>query len=301
MIFTCFCDYIFVTQSNGKFIITGEHSVVYGEPAIVSQLNKSITVELVSEENSVKVSAYEKHIFNIFSKKYNIAVPKFSVNTVSELPQQSGLGSSAAFAHAVILALAKQNHILISKDELYALVLESEVFIHKNPSGIDPCAVVYGGTHCFQKDTHTGKMKKKRLNLSKKYNFLLVNSGPALESTGEMVTAVSNLVNSDSKAKHAIKTIGDISKRIRDRLVDGTFDGTLLEENQKQLEKLDVVGTIAKKMITDLKQNGFYSKLTGAGGVTAGSGWLLVYDSDLDRAQQFCRRRGWEIIKTEVK
>lgn len=290
-----------MTQSNGKFIITGEHSVVYGEPAVVCQLDKSISVELFHETNALKLSAYENYIFNVFSKKCDVIVPKLSISVVSELPQKSGLGSSAAFAHALLLALLEKYNISVSNEELYNLVLESEVFMHKKPSGIDPCAVVYGGTHSFQKNNLTGELIFKRLGLSKKYDFLLVNSGSAQESTGDMVLAVSNLANKEPGVRRVIKSIGGISKRIKDRLVDGTFDGTLLEENQEQLEKLDVVGATAKKMIKKLKHNGFSSKLTGAGGIKAGSGWILVFDQDFNKAQQFCTSQGWEIIKTQVK
>ncbi|GIK84462.1 MAG: mevalonate kinase [Patescibacteria group bacterium] len=286
--------------SIGKFILTGEHSVVYGEPALVAGLDKHITVELLEGDNQ-EISEYTAYIFALFEKRYGVDTTKLSVRAVSEIPQNSGLGSSAAFAHAVIKALVNYFSKTISKDEMFDLVYQSEVFIHKKPSGIDPCAVVYGGVHLFQKDLQQKTFFKQKIQFPHSYKFLLVNSGKATESTGEMVTFVSDTLKKNPAVLDTIKSIGKISREIQTQLVSESFTGELLDKNEQELEKLGVVGKHAQKIIHELTKIGAHAKITGAGGVQTGSGWILAWSEDLNRVEQFCIQNGWEYFVTEVQ
>ena len=291
-----------MNYSKGKFIISGEHSVVYKQPALVCTLEKKLTARLVVGDNTArKQSKYEKHILQLFSTRYNVDVRNIYFEINSEIPQRSGLGSSAAFAHAVILELIEHFSLSLTKDAVFNLVFDSEVFVHKNPSGIDPFAVVYEGLHVFQKDVGTGTFIKERIQLATEYEVLLINSGAASETTGDMVLAVQKSVQTNPQLQQSIKNIGVLTKKITQELVSGTFDGRLLQENQKELEKLAVVGSNAKNMIAQLSKIGAYAKITGAGGVKTGSGWILVFAPDLENVIRLCTRNSWENIKTKVK
>lgn len=291
-----------MNQSFGKFIISGEHSVVFGEPAIVCELKKSITVQILKSDQNIKQSDYERFIFDLFSKKYKLDILNLTVKKVeSNLPQKSGLGSSAAYAHAVLKGLVSFFKIKVTKDEMFELVYDSEVFIHKNPSGIDPFAVVYGGNHLFRKNLKTNEFENEKIISSKQYDFLLINSGQASESTGEMVSLVANLVKIDPSKKAIINKIGEITNIIKTQLVDGTFTGDLLNQNQLELEKLNIVGNKAKEIIKEIQENEAFAKITGAGGVKSGSGWILVYAKNLTTVEELCRQNTWEYIKTKVK
>lgn len=290
-----------MNQSYGKFIITGEHSVVHGELALVSSLKKAIKVAVSKVAVKPKRSEYESHILDLFEKEYGVDTLFLKLQVKSEIPENSGLGSSAAFAHAVLQALADFFNISIPKDEMFQLVFDSEVFIHKKPSGIDPCAVVYGGVHSFRRDLETGKFEKQKMSLPKKYVFLLVNSGKATEFTGEMVSFVAGKIKKEPELKKTIQKIGKISKSIYAELNTGIFSGDLLDKNQTELEKLGVVGETAKKMIAEIRKTDAHVKITGAGGIQTGSGWLLVYSKDLSSVKNLCKENAWENIETEVK
>ncbi len=284
--------------SPGKVIITGEHSVVYGYPAVVSAITKGVTVQVTKVALAPR-SPYLQHIVSLFSEHFSVEASNVSVSVVSELPKKAGLGSSAAYAHAVMQALADTYSITLSSEQLYDLVFLSEVFIHTNPSGIDPCAVVYGGTHSFIKDTK--QMSCTKLTLPQKYSFLLINSGEATETTGEMVQKVADTLKKDPKLHQHCKKIGTISGFIREQLLDGSFTGELLDANQIELESLGVVSQKAIKMIKQLQGEGAHTKITGAGGVTTGSGWLLATSHNLEELQAFCNAQAWENFMVEVQ
>lgn len=291
--------------SFGKCIITGEHGVVYGQPALVASLDKELTVSLFVQkpelEEVIKRTKYEQHIFDLFSERFFVDVTQLAIQVESQIPQNSGLGSSAAFAHALLQALADFFSIKISQEEMYELVFKSEVFMHKNPSGIDPCAVVYGGVHAFKKNLQTGTFEKHKLNFAKKYEFLLINSGAASETTGEMVAAVAGLLKKKPETMSVIKNIGKLSEKIQEQLTTGTFYGNLFDENQKELEKLQVVGKTARIMLEKIKKTGSHAKITGAGGVKTGSGWLLVYNEKLEEIERVCKQDSWENFRFTVQ
>lgn len=286
--------------STGKMIITGEHSVVYGHPAVVTTIDRglSVTVHLKKEQKTQNTSPYEQYILDLFSHQYTVDTKGLYLITESNLPSKSGLGSSAAFAHASVRALLDYFSLSATADEIYQFVLDAEAFVHKNPSGIDPCAVVYGNTHYFQKKQDT--LTKRKLSFAQPYTFLAINSGQAAESTGQMVQHVTQL-HARTNLSILFSNMGALSENISISLQNGTFSGELLDENQAYLEKIDVVGTKAKKIIAKVRAAGGAAKVTGAGGIAEGSGWILAYAPNIERLQTVVDASGWENFTSTVQ
>jgi len=288
--------------STGKIIITGEHSVVYGYPAVVSAIEKGITVKVSDQqqENTQLTSGYQQHILKYFSKVFTVDASNLSVATESELLSSSGQGSSAAFALGLFRALADYFSFTISDDELFRLVTKAEAFVHTNPSGIDSCAVVYGHTHVFQKLDAHNTFEKKHLLIEKPYEFLVIHSGKAAESTGEMVQFVAQ-----KHRKHNLSELfskmGSVSSRIAEALSTSTFSGDLLDENEAYLEELGVVSQRAKNIIRIIRKNGGSAKVTGAGGSATGSGWILAYAPDITSLTKEAQTSGWENFTSTVQ
>ena len=240
----------------------------------------------------------------MFSKHYNKDISGLSIDSKIEIPIKSGMGSSAAYAHSALLALLTYFKLTVTKEETYLFVFECEKYIHGTPSGIDPFSVVYGGVYSFQKELKTGEIIKEKLELPKEYIFLLIDSGQASESTGEMVKKVSDDYKRNKKTQVILKDIGLISQKIKKELQLGTFSGELLDENQKLLEEIGVVGITAKQKVSLLRKNVAHVKITGAGGIKTGSGLLLVYVENLEKLDEIktiCKMNTWEYLETKVK
>lgn len=291
--------------ASGKVIITGEHSVVFGHPAVVTCIEPGITVavQLAAQSGRQKtLSAYELHILSLFSAYSGNSLEDVTWSSVSALPARSGLGSSAAFASALFQALAAYSGITLSKESLYKLVFAAEVQMHTNPSGIDPYAVVYRGTHLFQKDSTQGAgFRAETLSVAKPTPIVLVNSGPATETTGTMVGAVARLCQTSAHAQKAIEELGRTSSALAAAVRQGILDAELITHNQRLLETIGIVGENARRSIALLESAGCAAKVTGAGGVATGSGWLLTYHPDRERILELAEHHGWEILKTTIQ
>src|SRR5579859_7607168 len=127
--------------SPGKVIISGEHSAVYDQPALASAINLFVKVELLPNSKKWEIEPqyvdFFKNILQVFGEKFRKNTKIFTVKIDGDLPIGSGLGSSAAFAHATFKALAEFFEIKISPAEMIALIQKSERYAHGHPSGLD--------------------------------------------------------------------------------------------------------------------------------------------------------------------
>lgn len=279
---------------NGKVILTGEHSVVYGHTAILASLNLGVTCTVregvLSQDQ--KKDQYLQHILEIFYKHAQLPKMSVSIEIKSDLPQNSGLGSSAAFAAAVFSELFKFHNYSFNADRLYNLVLEAENFIHGRSSGADPAIIVYGGLIAFNQ----GKVEPVSNKALNNQSFFLINSGKASETTGEVVQKVADELNN----QEILQKIGVLSQKMLDDLKTDSFNPELLNENQILLEQIGVVGQKAKNIIGQLQEHGAFCKITGAGGVKTGSGYILAWHENPQEFKENLEKMGLEFFQTQI-
>lgn len=295
--------------SPAKMIISGEHSVVYGHKAIVSALDVGVYAWLseleIKQNYSRELRKYVEHVLKVLTTQLKLS-ETISINQVqiySEVAIGVGLGSSAAYAHAIILAVLEFFSLKLSKDKIFELVLEAEKYIHGNPSGVDPSAVVYGGVQVFQKNISDGGFSKSELQLARPFSFFLINSGQATETTGEMVESVARQIKQNEKKRQIISDIGKITSECIEQFESGAFTGELLRKNNKKLEQLNLIGERAQEIVNSVESLGFYAKVSGAGGVQSGSGMILCYvpSENYSQLELFCNERSLEFVKSTIK
>jgi len=251
-----------IFSAPAKLILTGEHAVVYGYPAIAMAINKRLKLEVVINENKLD----------------------WKIN--SEIPVRCGLGSSAALSvtQAALLLYLKTKKI--NKELINEISFNLEKIHHGKPSGIDNTVAVYGGIILFKKFKLFKGLKVKKMP-----EFLLINSGKPSETTKEMVKNVeSRIMNYETRK--ILKSIGKLSNRFVKalNLEDLNSLGLLITENERLLEQLGVVGIKAQKLIQDIEKIGGSAKICGAGGLKTGSGIILVYHKYLQDVKKYCQK-----------
>jgi mevalonate kinase len=293
---------ILKTFSPGKVILSGEHSVLYGQPALVSSINLGLDASLNegSSDRSLVEDPYFSHIVSLFEQKFTKKVTDLSFSFSSSLPQQSGLGSSAAFAHVVLKAFDKHFGLKLAKKDLFNLVWEAEHFKHGVSSGVDPMAVVYQGLIEFEKKNDQVQPQLFNCPILKNKHFCLINSGKAKESTKEMAELIKEKSKISEKIQQTIYQMGDLTKSFIKNLKSNFFKPYFISRNQRLLEDLGVVGEKAKSIIRLVEASGGFAKITGSGGTVKGSGFILAYHPDLLVLDSLIKLNNWPAFKLKL-
>lgn len=279
-------------SAPAKVILSGEHAVVYGKPALVSAINLRLKFTIL--ERSLQNSKLNKEINYIsYEVKKYLANQKikfedkpFSYEIKSEIPVGRGLGSSAALSVASVASFLEfYTGRKFDKKIINNLAFEIEKYFHSNPSGVDNSASCFGGLILYQKKISLEKLNY-RVSKNIEKNLLLIDSGKPEETTGEMVKSVESVesVKSVESVRSVIDRIeietNNILNSIEKENVD-QFRNSIVA-NEKLLEDLGVVSDETIKLLNDLSKFGV-GKVTGAGGKKTGSGFILFYTNNKEK------------------
>ena len=269
----------------GKFILFGEHAVVYGEPALAAPLQSlrahaSVSDErtenhrglfLTSEDISLRCHYRDlipTHPLAVTIRRALQTVgssdpPHAHLRLTSTIPMAAGLGSSAATAAAVAQALARFLQRELSAKQLSTLVFEVEKLQHGRPSGIDNTVITHEQPVFFSKGKKTEILKIKR-----PLSFVLADSGER-SSTKETVANVRQRYNAHQKVYRAcFEEMGTIARAARTALADGKSKrlGELMQRNHVLLQEIGVSSSSLDRLANAAMRAGAAgAKLSGAG------------------------------------
>lgn len=287
-------------SAPGKIILSGEHSVVYGKPALVSAINRQLTFQLTESNASLTM---ELSILGIkaaviqYLQKNNIPFQDklFHYEIKSEIPVGCGMGSSAALC---VSACAAMLHYFTGKEQtkevINSVAYQAEKYFHANPSGVDVSASCYGGLIYFRKEFEFLKhISSLNFKIPQKFQekLILIDTGKPSESTKEMVELVGKKYNDNPKKIAAI--FNDIERVTKRMVVSITTENEnmfqeCMAENEELLEKLGIVSDKSKALLKELKPYGV-GKVTGAGGIKDKSGIVLFY-GDIVKIKEYLKQ-----------
>ena len=292
-----------IFSAPGKIILFGEHSVVYGHPAIVTAINLRTKCRVTeSLQNKVQLSISSESSLNssltalkreyTMNKEQNVFFAQDSnseqpvnpayyfiaervldlsaskkcphIHINSEIPPGIGLGSSAANSVATLASLSAFMGIELSLEELNGLAYEAEKIVHGRPSGVDNTISTYGGIQFYK------EKKFSQLNIPKISSYVVIVNSGIQRSTKTYVEKVAKSLEKDTtKYQSILEEIGNLTTIAKSSLMEGNIQklGNLMTQNHLLLEDLGVSHPILTDLTNLLVQLGSLgSKLTGAGG-----------------------------------
>lgn len=229
-----------IGKSHSKIILIGEHSVVYGYPAIAIPLKK-IEIECAIEEAKSNFFYDETDTLSVaiftalkYLKKENV---KIKYKITSQIPQKRGMGSSAAVSIAAIRAIFNYFRESLEDELLEKLVNTAEIVAHKTPSGLDAKTCLSDKAIRFVKNKGFSYID---LNLDA---YLVIADTGIYGNTGE---AIQNVKNLGSKAELSLKKLGRLTDEMT-RILTGN-----IENKEEKIKKISKIGEIMTAANTEL-------------------------------------------------
>lgn len=237
-------------SAPGKLILSGEHAVVYGYPAIATAVDRRL---IAFKDGRIE----------------------------SGIPIGAGMGSSASFAVATsAMKLGK-----FDLEEINKSAYEMEKLRHGKPSGVDNTVVTYGGFLWYRKESENFKTFKQIGTKVKLPKLFLLNSGKPEETTKDMVSLVAERYKRNKKQVDSVfGEIEVVTKNFLKFLLkeDNSLEfSSLMRDNEKLLEELGVVSENTKDIVRKIEKMGGVAKVSGAGGIKSGSGMVILYHKDV--------------------
>ncbi|HJG45789.1 mevalonate kinase [Corynebacterium variabile] len=265
-------------QTVAKIILFGEHSVVYGHPAIampLRTLRMIARVEPTDGPGTLSGLGWTGPIteaparFSSIVKAAEVASDfaghpgaGLNISTESEFPPERGLGSSAAAAGAVIRAVLDAFDTPATPRELFDLTQEAETVAHGRPSGLDAVATSAQAPVHFQAGQATD------LEFSPDAWIVIADSGVE-GSTRETVGHVRARFEAEPDIITALlNRLGEITDEVVVDLRTGDVQGmgARMTEAHGILGQLGVSNTQLDALVTaSLGAGALGAKLTGGG------------------------------------
>jgi mevalonate kinase len=306
-----------IASAPGKVILFGEHSVVYGEPAIAAAVNKKATVSIKKSENDfTTLKSYDLSFearLDTKRKTYDLVngrpgIIRYILESLyrvhdhspidiilsMDFPIGSGLGSSAAVTVATLSALYGFHHKKINKKILAknANLIEKEVQGIASP--LDTLICTYGGLIYLNKNKKVSKFK------IEPDSDIVIGYTSKKGSTSKLVKSVRELKRKNPKIVSSIINIkGKLTEEAKIAILkkDQEKIGNLMNINQGLLDAIGVNTTELSRMVYRSRKYGAIgSKITGAGG----GGSIIAYCPNKPSEVYYALKRYDNAIKTNI-
>jgi mevalonate kinase len=267
----------------GKLILSGEHAVVYGRPALAMAVDRSaqcvittqplhqVSFELpdLAESGSFTLRALGELRTRVLRNYQQFLGGELSIRTQSNIPIGCGMGSSAATVLCELRAIGHYFRVEFRPDWVLKYSLEAERLRHGYASGVDAHMSLHGGCALFR----NGEARAVPLPRVPLY---LVHTGVPQTGTGEAVVEVRRRFRhapiwSDFEAvtlamEQALRAndLAAIQRAVR--------------ENHRLLVRIGVVPARVQRFVQEVEARGGAAKVSGAGAVAGdAAGVVLVF------------------------
>jgi hydroxymethylglutaryl-CoA reductase len=260
----------------GKVILLGEHAVVYGKHALALPIPGAVTATVretaagvpdwgLSREVAPEPGGGDAAVCRIL-ENLGIEGEGFTIRVRSALPRAMGLGSSAAFAVAIVRAFDKLLGLSLDDARVNEIAFDCEKLAHGNPSGVDNTLATYARPMLFRNDE---SFRSEELELAESPPIVIACSHQP-GATYEQVAGVRARYERQPAVYAAIfDQVDALSVAGAKALVAGDHEelGQLMNVCQGLLNALGVSTPELERMVDIARNAGAAgAKLTGAGG-----------------------------------
>ncbi len=295
-------------QYNGKLILFGEYSMIYGSEALIVPY-KSVYGEWSSVINRPSEKAYEsnKEIRKLYDYLHDnddfriLDLRRFGMELDaglffdSNIPLGYGVGSSGALAAAIYdrYKLIEINDI----SKLKEFLAKMESFFHGSSSGIDPLQCYIGKPFLLRQEDRRSIIKV--LNddfISNDIHIFLIDSkikSPTAPLVKHFKELREDIVYLNKFNNEYIPLVTDCIKTLINNNNDDFFT-SLSQLSKLQLELLThtIPNDTRELFLKDINKDGFQVKLCGAGG----GGYLLGFCKNIENINDFWNNFGYKIV-----
>ena len=296
-------------SAPGKLIVLGEHSVVFGKPALALAIDRRFRCNICPGSgillNGAGISPrLHPHIDSILRRR-NIS--DLRIETESGIPSGSGLGSSAALSAALIGAVRLMRGETCGEEAVAREAFETEYEVQGRASPIDTSTSVHGGGIAVNCPDGLGTPI---WHISKGGNSWTVSDIPVPEmtfvvgytgikaATGPLVQKVRKYKESNRFASEIIDEIGEVTLEGMSAISgnDKDFLGELMTRDHKLLSILGVSCRELNKLVDASLEYSYGAKLTGSGG----GGSMIALTDEPEKVCKAIALRGGEpfIVRT---
>lgn len=294
-----------MSLAPGKVILSGEHAVVYGKPALATSVNRFVKTNISARLDDKiqfndriltlqELHTYSKteliyHAFIYLVENLSLDIKRgLKIQVESTLPIGCGMGSSAAIIISLMRALTNYFNLSLSEDKYLHFGREIENFQHDGKSsGVDVFLSLHGGCYFINGEN---RIKRNTPNIP----ITLVNTGKPQSSTGECISAAAKYFQGDSITEDFAKvtTAMDIALQ-QDNLSDVM---QCIRENHKLLKYIEVVPDKVCKFISAIEGLGNAAKISGAGAVSGSNAGIVLVVVGETEILDIIREYGYEIL-----
>ncbi|MCU0522536.1 MAG: mevalonate kinase [Anaerolineae bacterium] len=266
----------------GKVILCGEHSVVYGRPAIAvpvgtlratarvvpGPVGSGLHIHALDLNQTIALSATgTSHplakIARLVLDTLGVPEPDAVLSLISDLPVASGMGSGTAVTVAAARALSASLGRPLPPETVSALTYEVEKIHHGTPSGIDNTVIAYEQPVFFVRGA-----APETFRIHTPFHLLIASSGIAASTVGSVTEVRHRWEAAQSYYNVIFDCIGAIALAARAAVEQGALGalGVLFNENHGLLAKMGV-SLYQLDLLTDAAREAgaLGAKLTGSG------------------------------------
>ena len=292
----------------GKVILLGEHAVVYGKHAVAVPLPGTACATVRESESGLSLDIPEWGLsrkigergsdidaaIRLILRELGIDRDDFAIRMQSSLPRAMGLGSSAAFAVAIVRAFDVALGLGLTDERINEIAFACEKIAHGTPSGVDNTVATYARPMLFR---NVDGLEFKELELKEPLP-LVIASCDKRGSTHEQVAGVRARYDHSRESFAAIfEQIDSLSVSGADALSKRDYGelGRYMNINHGLLNAIGVSTAELEQMIDIARAAGAASaKLTGAGG---GGSIVALCPETTVQVSEALRSRGYRVME----